>query len=67
MLEQTEGADQRRQIALVVYPGFKTLEATGPLSVLGYASQHLAAAGRPGGYDVVIAAPEAGPVPSDTL
>ncbi|WP_163852140.1 GlxA family transcriptional regulator [Pseudooceanicola aestuarii] len=67
MLEQTEGADQRRQSALIVYPGFKTLEATGPLSVLGYASQHLAAAGRPGGYDVVIAAPEAGAVPSDSL
>ncbi|SEU10457.1 GlxA family transcriptional regulator [Paracoccus homiensis] len=67
MHDQTEGADQRRQIALIVYPGFKTLEATGPLSVFGYAAQHLAAAGRPGGYDVVIAAPEAGPVPSDTL
>ncbi|MBE3640263.1 GlxA family transcriptional regulator [Mangrovicoccus algicola] len=67
MREQTGGADQRRQIALVVYPGFKTLEATGPLSVFGYATEHLAAAGRPGGYDVVIAAPGAGPVPSDTL
>lgn len=59
--------DQRRQVALIVYPGFKTLEATGPLSVLSYASQHLAAAGYTGGYDVTIAAPTAGPIPSDTL
>lgn len=59
--------DQRREVALIIYPGFKTLEATGPLSVLGYASQHLAAAGRAGGYDVVIAAPKAGHIPSDTL
>ncbi|GHG88063.1 GlxA family transcriptional regulator [Pseudodonghicola xiamenensis] len=65
--ERSEATDQRRQVALIIYPGFKTLEATGPLSVLDYASQHLAAAGRPGGYDVVVAAPQAGPVPSDTL
>lgn len=58
--------DQRRQVALIVYAGFKTLEATGPLSVLGYASQHLAAAGRAGGYNVVIAAPQSGYIPSDT-
>ncbi|MBT9386614.1 DJ-1/PfpI family protein [Pseudooceanicola sp. CBS1P-1] len=65
--ERTETSDQRRQVTLIIYPGFKTLEATGPLSVLGYASQQLAATGRPGGYDVTIAAPQSGPVPSDTL
>lgn len=58
--------DQRRQVALIVYPGFKTLEATGPLSVLGYASRHLAEAGHAGGYDVTIAAPDVGHIPSDT-
>ncbi|WP_306154646.1 GlxA family transcriptional regulator [Roseovarius sp. MMSF_3281] len=58
--------DQRRQVALVVYQGFKTLEATGPLSVLGYASRHLADAGFAGGYDVTIAAPDSGKIPSDT-
>lgn len=57
----------RRKVSLIVYPGFKTLEATGPLSVLGYASQHLAAAGHRGGYDVTIAAPALGAVRSDTL
>ena len=56
-----------RQVALIVYPGFKTLEATGPLSVLGYASQHLQAAGIGGGYGITIAAPQVGPVRSDTL
>ena len=44
--------DRRRQVALVVYPGFKALEASGPLSVLGYATQHLRAAGHLGGYDI---------------
>ena len=65
--DRAETSDHLRRVTLILYPGFKTLEATGPLSVLGYATQHLAAAGRPGGYDVQIAAPEAGPVPSDTL
>lgn len=58
--------DERRQVALIIYPGFKTLEASGPLSVLGYASQHLAAAGYSSGYDITIAAPYSGQVPSDT-
>lgn len=60
------GMDQRRHVALVIYPGFKTLEATGPLSVLGYATRHLAEAGHAGGYDVTIAAPEVCHIPSDT-
>ncbi|WP_349538843.1 AraC family transcriptional regulator [Sagittula sp. NFXS13] len=59
--------DCRREVTLVVYRGFKTLEATGPLSVLGYASQHLQAAGHKGGYDVTIAAPRTGLTPSDTV
>nr|WP_319251634.1 hypothetical protein [uncultured Celeribacter sp.] len=44
--------DQRRQVALTVYPGFKTWEATGPLSVLSYATQQLTDAGHADGYDV---------------
>ncbi|MEP1793078.1 helix-turn-helix domain-containing protein [Parasphingorhabdus sp.] len=58
--------NQRQQVALIVYPGFKTLEATGPLSVLGYASRHLAEAGHAGGYDITIAASEVGHIASDT-
>ncbi|GGG61218.1 AraC family transcriptional regulator [Salipiger pallidus] len=56
-----------RRIGLVIYPGFKTLEATGPLSVLHYANEHLRVAGRPTGYDVTVMAPRPGHVPSDTL
>ncbi|GAA4228695.1 transcriptional regulator GlxA family with amidase domain [Sagittula marina] len=59
--------DYRREVTLIVYPGFKTLEATGPISVLGYASQHLQAAGHKGGYEVTIAAPRTGLIPSDTV
>ncbi|WP_235856029.1 AraC family transcriptional regulator [Mesobaculum littorinae] len=55
------------RVGLVVYPGFKTLEATGPLSVLRYANEHLRAAGQAGGYEVTVMAPEPGHVPSDTL
>ena len=44
--------DQRRQVALTIYPGFKTWEATGPLSVLSYATQQLTDAGHADGYDV---------------
>nr|WP_321509212.1 hypothetical protein [uncultured Celeribacter sp.] len=40
--------DQRRQVALTIYPGFKTWEATGPLSVLSYATQQLTDAGARG-------------------
>lgn len=59
--------EHRFSVALVVYPGFKALEAIGVLSVLSYAGQHLRGAGLAGGYDVTITAPVAGPVQSDTL
>ncbi|EMH4163739.1 GlxA family transcriptional regulator [Pluralibacter gergoviae] len=53
------------QIAIVLYPGFKLLEATGPLSVFNYANAQLVAAGRPPGYDVSFVAAAPGPVMSD--
>lgn len=56
-----------RKVAMVVHPGFKALEAIGPLSVMHYANQHLRAAGHAGGYDVTIAASQCGSVRSDTL
>lgn len=59
--------EHRLSVALVVYPGFKALEAIGVLAVLSYAGQHLRGAGLAGGYDVTITAPVAGPVQSDTL
>lgn len=54
-------------VHIVIYRGFKSLEAVGPLSVFNYANNYLKAAGRPGGYAVTLAAPEVGPVRSDTL
>ena len=56
-----------RSITLVVYPGFKALEAFGPMSVFDYANVHLRQRGLPDGYAVQIAAAQRGPVPSDTL
>lgn len=60
-------SEHRRTVALVVYPGFKSLEAIRVLAVLSYADQHLRGAGLDGGYDVTITAPVPGPVRSDTL
>ncbi|WP_026433285.1 GlxA family transcriptional regulator [Paracidovorax oryzae] len=58
---------QPLSVHIVVYPGFKALEAVGPLSVFDYANVHLARRGRPPGYAVSIAARARGPVRSDTL
>lgn len=55
------------RVDLVVYPGFKALEAVGPMSVLDYANVHLRQQGRPDGYLVRVVAAQRGPVPSDTL
>ncbi len=54
-------------VDIVVYPGFKAMEAIGPLSVFEYANVHLRRDGRPDGYAVRIASMHAGHVPSDTL
>ncbi|MDA8521479.1 GlxA family transcriptional regulator [Acidovorax sp. NCPPB 4044] len=58
---------QPLSVHIVVYPGFKSLEAVGPLSVFDYANVHLVRRGRPAGYAVAIAALAPGPVRSDTL
>ncbi|MCV7756585.1 hypothetical protein OCJ35_00305 [Pluralibacter gergoviae] len=36
-------------ISIVLYPGFKLLEATGPLSVFNYANARLARGGQSAG------------------
>ena len=63
----TNASELHRSVALVVYPGFKALEAIGVLAVLKYANQHLLGVGLNSGYDVTIVAPKPGSVPSDTL
>jgi len=60
-------AERTRTVDIVVYPGFKAVEAIGPMSVFEYANLHLARRQRPPGYDVRIASYRLGPVPSDTL
>lgn len=54
-------------VDIVVYPGFKAMEAIGPMSVFEYANLHLQRRGQRPGYDVRIASDRAGPVRSDTL
>ncbi|CAE6911160.1 HTH-type transcriptional regulator CdhR [Paraburkholderia domus] len=56
-----------RTVDVVVYPGFKAIEAVGTVHVFDYANAHLRNAGQPPVYDIQIAAPEAGFVRSDTL
>jgi transcriptional regulator GlxA family with amidase domain len=54
-------------IDIVVYSGFKAVEAIGPMSVFEYANLHLQRRGKAAGYDVRIASCQTGPVRSDTL
>ena len=55
-----------RQIDLVLYEGFKALEAIGPLSVFEYANFHLLKSGRPEGYRLKLVSVKVGTVRSDT-
>lgn len=55
------------RVDILVYPGFKALEAIGPMSVFDYANVHLALRGRPAGYAVRVVANARGAVRSDTL
>src|SRR5689334_12631796 len=53
-------------VDIVIYDGFKALEAIGSLSVFTYANIHLARRGLPGRYDVKLASVRRGNVQSDT-
>jgi transcriptional regulator GlxA family with amidase domain len=60
----------QRTVDIVVYPGFKALEAIGPMSVFQYANLHLQRGKGPAGmtgYDVRVASVRTGNVQSDTL
>jgi transcriptional regulator GlxA family with amidase domain len=54
-------------IDIVVYPGFKAVEAIGPMSVFEYANLHRQKRGLAPGYDVRVASFRTGPIRSDTL
>lgn len=53
-------------IDIVIYEGFKALEAIGALSVFTYANSHLGRRGLKGRYDVKLVSTHCGPVLSDT-
>ena len=55
------------RIDVIVYPGFKAMEAIGPMSVFDYANVHLRQQGLPDGYQLRIVAEQKGAVRSDTL
>lgn len=54
-------------VDIVVYPGFKAVEAIGPMSVFEYANLHRQRRGLAPGYDVRVASFKLGQVRSDTL
>lgn len=56
-----------RRVHIVIYPGFKALEAIGALTVFNYANAQLAANGIAPHYALHLVAPSAGAVQSDTL
>lgn len=64
--ERESGMRDGHRVHMVIYPGFKSMEAVGPVNVFSYANRHLAARGDPRRYDIVLAAPRPGAIPSDT-
>lgn len=56
-----------RTVDIIVYPGFKALEAIGPLKVFDYANSCLQQRALTGGYAVAIASTKIGMIASDTL
>ena len=57
----------RLSVDIIVYPGFKALEAIGPLKVFDYTNICLRKLDLAGGYDVSIASTAVGDIASDTL
>lgn len=56
-----------RTVDIIVYPGFKALEAIGPLKVFDYTNSCLHRRNLAGGYEVAIASTKPGMIASDTL
>ncbi|MBB5370688.1 MULTISPECIES: GlxA family transcriptional regulator [unclassified Janthinobacterium] len=67
MIKQTPTDTPLRTVDIIVYPGFKALEAIGAMKVFDYANTHLRLRQLAGGYDVQIVSTTVGPVESDTL
>ncbi|SDI64017.1 GlxA family transcriptional regulator [Alloyangia pacifica] len=56
-----------RHVQIVIYRGFKCMEAVGPVNVFTAANRYLAAASHPARYDVELIAPTPGPVQSESF
>jgi transcriptional regulator GlxA family with amidase domain len=56
-----------KTVDIIIYPGFKAIEAVGTVNVFDYANSRLNALGLPPAYDLKIVAPNVGFVKSDTL
>lgn len=56
-----------RKVHIVIYPGFKCMEAVGPVNVFTAANRYLAAASHPARYEVELVAPTLGPVQSESF
>ncbi|KXU94127.1 AraC family transcriptional regulator [Caballeronia megalochromosomata] len=67
MPSQPDSFDRKRlTVDIVIYNGFKALEAIGSLSVFTYANFHLERRGLAGRYDVKLASIKRGDIVSDT-
>jgi len=64
---QAKAVAAPQRVDIVVYPGFKAMEAVGPMTVFDYANVQLAQRGLPPAYAVRVVSLETGPVRSDTL
>ncbi|WCE08660.1 GlxA family transcriptional regulator [Pseudomonas sp. JBR1] len=63
---QTQKSASAQCVDIVIYPGFKALEAVGAVSVFEYANTRLLEAGLPAAYALRLCAPVPGMILSDT-
>jgi len=63
---QTQKSGRARRVDVVIYPGFKALEAVGVVNVFEYANTRLLEAGLPAAYALRLCAPVPGMIASDT-
>lgn len=62
----TQRSYRTQRVDVVIYPGFKALEATSALTVFEYANAKRLEVGLPPAYELRLCAPDPGMIPSDT-
>jgi len=63
---QDASSSNERQVDIIIYPGFHSLDALGAISVFSYANRYLERRGNPKRYDVQVVSLAKGMVLSDT-